>query len=170
MSLWNRQPPKEHAGNPAESTPVEGESSIPPESPSVSGERGVPPHDPFRSVQSRVSSLLTVSLMVILAGGLLVWYYSGAVGRSTNARLSALAAQQRKAQGDSTLPPLGSFHLNSARGNTGGNVGGPSGGNTDGNGSGSALPTGPDGGTGAAQPTPVEQILGDAPQAPIDAP
>ena len=173
MSLWNRQGPKESAGNPRDSTPVDGASNAPPESPSVSGERGVPPHDPFRTVQSRVSSLLTVSLMVILAGGLLVWYYSGAVGRSTNARLSALAAQQRKAQGDSTLPPLGSFHLNNA--GTGGgyarrNTSGSLGGNTEGSGSGFALPPGPDGSNGAAQPTPVEQILGEAPQAPIDAP
>jgi type IV secretion system protein VirB10 len=49
--------------------------------------------------------------MVVLAAGLLLWYYTHAIGRSAKARSAAVAAEQRRAQGDSTLPPLGPFHL-----------------------------------------------------------
>lgn len=77
----------------------------------VVGERGIPLAKTFQSLQSRVSTLLTVSLMVALAAGLLIWYYSGAIGRSTQARRAAVTEQQRRAQGDSALPPLSGFQM-----------------------------------------------------------
>jgi type IV secretion system protein VirB10 len=80
----------------------------------VAGERGIPPRNPFQSMQSRVASVLTIALMVVLAAGLLTWYYSGAITRHARERRSAQAEQQRKAQGDSTLPPLGPFRMPAA--------------------------------------------------------
>ncbi len=111
MRFWGR---KTEADRPTDSS----ESQIAPETrdanaegQGVSGERGVPPQSAFRSVQSRVSSVLTVTLMVILSAGLLIWYYANAMGRGAKVRNSALAAQQRKAQGESALPPFTTFHL-----------------------------------------------------------
>jgi type IV secretion system protein VirB10 len=116
MSLWRRNPPPGEAP---------GESGVRTEPPSasdeasrepdgvhgVAGERGIPPRNPFQSMQSRVTGVLTVTLMVVLAAGLLTWYYSGAITRHAREHRSAQAEQQRKAQGDSTLPPLGPFRM-----------------------------------------------------------
>ena len=51
--------------------------------------------------------MLTVTLMGILAAGLMIWYYSGAIGRSARAQHLAEVAAKRRAQGDTTLPSLG---------------------------------------------------------------
>jgi type IV secretion system protein VirB10 len=45
--------------------------------------------------------------MSVLAGGLLVWYYSGAINRNARAQQLAAAAAKRRAQGDAALPSLG---------------------------------------------------------------
>lgn len=79
--------------------------------PHVAGERGLPPLKPFRSVQSRVSGLLTASLMIALAAGLLTYYYTHALGRRTEERSQAQSRQNKRAQGESILPPLSSFHM-----------------------------------------------------------
>lgn len=81
-------------------SPEEGAAEIP-------GERGIPPVTRVRSVQSRVTTVLTVTLMSILAVGLMVWYYSGALGRSERATQLAQAAARRRAQGEGALPSLG---------------------------------------------------------------
>ena len=73
----------------------------------VAGERGIPQLQRIRSVQSRVSSFLTVGLTSALAAGLLLWYYHGALQRPDRAREQAAAALKRRAQGDVALPPLG---------------------------------------------------------------
>ena len=73
----------------------------------VEGERGIPAINRVRSVQSRVSSALTIGLMSVIAAGLLLWYYSGAIHRNDRAQSLAQAAQKRRAQGDSSLPSLG---------------------------------------------------------------
>jgi type IV secretion system protein VirB10 len=112
MSLFRRTPPQADANRNAGSSADEaGSAESHEEQQEVAGERGLPPQNPFKSVQSRVSSTLTVTLMIALAAGLLIWYYSTAIGRSAKARSAALAAEQRRAQGDTNLPPLGPFHL-----------------------------------------------------------
>jgi len=75
----------------------------------VPGERGIPPVHRIRSVQSRVSSILTVTVLGGLAAALLIWYYAGAVNRSGRAQQVAAAAAKRRAQGDSSLPSLGAI-------------------------------------------------------------
>jgi len=75
----------------------------------VPGERGIPPVHRIRSVQSRVSSILTVTVLGGLAAALLIWYYAGAVNRSGRAQQLASAAAKRRAQGDSALPSLGAI-------------------------------------------------------------
>lgn len=75
----------------------------------VPGERGIPPVHRIRSVQSRVSSILTVTVLGSLAAALLIWYYAGAVNRSGRAQQLAAAAAKRQAQGDSSLPSLGAI-------------------------------------------------------------
>jgi type IV secretion system protein VirB10 len=73
----------------------------------VPGERGIPSANRVRSVQSRATSVLAVTLMGALAAALMVWYYSGAIHRSARAQALAQAATKRRAQGDTTLPSLG---------------------------------------------------------------
>jgi type IV secretion system protein VirB10 len=154
MSLWRRSAsPGDTHPNDGSTGPAERTADTPQdreESPGVAGERGVPPGQAFKSVQSRVSSALTVALMVVLSAGLLIWYYSSAIGRSAKARSAAVTEQQRRAQGDSTLPPLGSFHLPS-----------------------SAVPASRSRETTSHEvnsDSPLERILGSAPEAPTEAP
>ncbi len=88
-------------GPPADETPgADGESGI-------ASERGIPPVNRVRSVQSRVTSVLAVTLMGSLAAALMIWYYSGAIHRSARAQQLAEAASKRRAQGETTLPSLG---------------------------------------------------------------
>ena len=109
MSFWRREPsepsvstPPDAAGEPpADETPPEGGSGA------VPGERGIPSINRVRSVQSRVSSVLAVTLMGALAAGLMIWYYSGVIGRSARGHELAEAAAKRRAQGETTLPSLG---------------------------------------------------------------
>lgn len=158
MKFWGRKTDAGRSTDPAEQVSAEaGDANQQEEHQSVEGERGVPPQSAFRSVQSRVSSVLTITLMVILSAGLLTWYYANAIGRGAKVRSSALAAQQRKAQGESALPPFTTFHL--PRGSS--------------NGPGAQLdsrhvvatPT-LDGANTSGQQSPMERILGEAPEAP----
>ena len=109
MSFWRREP-----SEPSASTPPDAAGEPPAdETPhrwrvgGVPGERGIPSLNRVRSVQSRVSSVLAVTLMGVLAAGLMIWYYSGAIGRSARAQHLAEVAAKRRAQGDTTLPSLG---------------------------------------------------------------
>ncbi len=77
------------------------------ESGEIPGERGIPSVNRARSVQSRVTSVLAVTLMSVLAAALMIWYYSGAINRGARAHAIAEAASKRRAQGESTLPSLG---------------------------------------------------------------
>lgn len=110
MSLFGRGPGEPAAPEPtgAPGTPSADEADRPAgTSAEVPGERGIPSVNRARSVQSRVSTVLAVTLMFVLTAGLMVWYYSGAIHRSARARDLAEAAARRRAQGDSTLPSLG---------------------------------------------------------------
>ena len=94
--------PHDAAGSPADETQEahRGSGEVP-------GERGIPSANRVRSVQSRATSVLAVTLMGALAAALMVWYYSGAIHRSARAQALAQAATKRRAQGDTTLPSLG---------------------------------------------------------------
>jgi type IV secretion system protein VirB10 len=90
----------------AERASAESSAAEPPEF-GVAGERGIPAIDSVRSVQSRVTSLLTIALTLILGAGLLYWYYSGALQRTAREGERVQLAHKRRAQGESSLPPLG---------------------------------------------------------------
>jgi type IV secretion system protein VirB10 len=110
MSLFRRGPtePKTPSPTGAPGEPPADETEAPSEgAANIPGERGIPPITRVRSVQSRVSTVLTVTLMGLLAAGLMVWYYSGAIGRSERAQQLAQAAARRRASGDAALPSLG---------------------------------------------------------------
>lgn len=106
MSATPREPAEPSVSNAAGSPPQEpapGEN----ESGEIPGERGIPSVNRVRSVQSRVTSVLAVTLMSVLAAALMIWYYSGAINRNARAHAIAEAASKRRAQGESTLPSLG---------------------------------------------------------------
>lgn len=73
----------------------------------LQGERSTATVDRARSVQSRVSSVLAVGLMIVLGGGLLIWYYTNALTRQAKAEQNVKSTGEKRAQGDSPLPPLG---------------------------------------------------------------
>lgn len=83
---------------------------------SIAGERGVPSVNRARSLQSRVSSMLAIGLMMALGLGLLTWYYAHAFTRPSRALQSAQALATERAQGEMPLPPLGPISQPSARG------------------------------------------------------
>ena len=89
-------------GPPADETPGADR-----ESGEIPGERGIPSVNRVRSVQSRATSVLAVTLMGALAATLMVWYYSGAIHRGARAQQQAEAAMKRRAQGETSLPSLG---------------------------------------------------------------
>lgn len=73
----------------------------------VPGERGIPSINRARSIQSRVSSMLAVGLMMTLGLGLLTWYYARILTRPSRSLANSQALAARSAQGDMPLPPLG---------------------------------------------------------------
>src|SRR5258708_8688871 len=80
---------------------------------SVPGERGIASVNRAPSMQSRVSSILAMSLMSALGLGLLTWYYANTLARHTHAVETAQSASKSKAQGEMALPSLG--HINAPR-------------------------------------------------------
>jgi type IV secretion system protein VirB10 len=110
MSLSRREPTEPSAPNTlgaAGGPPADETQEAHRESGEIPGERGIPSANRVRSVQSRATSVLAVTLMGALAATLMVWYYSGAIHRSARAQALAQAATKRRAQGDTTLPSLG---------------------------------------------------------------
>ena len=77
------------------------------ENPGVAGERGIASINRARSLQSRVSNLLALGLMLALGAGLLTWYYGQMYSRHRHVRQTAQRVSQARAQGDMALPPLG---------------------------------------------------------------
>lgn len=74
---------------------------------SIEGDRGIPSVNRARSVQSRVSSVLALTLMSALGLGLLSWYYARTLSRPREAQNAAQVAAKNRAQGEMTLPSLG---------------------------------------------------------------
>ena len=58
----------------------------------IPGDRGIPSINRVRSMQSRVTSVLAISLMTVLGAGLLTWYYSRALTRPAAAQHAAQAS------------------------------------------------------------------------------
>ncbi len=73
----------------------------------VTGERGTTAVNRALSIQSRLSSVLAITLMSTLGLGSLTWYYSNAISRQRVARQSAQSASSGRAQGETALPSLG---------------------------------------------------------------
>jgi type IV secretion system protein VirB10 len=73
----------------------------------VRGERDATAVNRVVSVQSRISSILAVGLMILLGLGMLTWYYANAMNRQSRVRQNAKALSTNRAQGDSPLPSLG---------------------------------------------------------------
>ena len=105
MRLFGRSPGGRSSDSPEQDAPAEDASDAIATSQTVEGERGIPSVNRIRTVQSRVTSILTVTFMSLLAAGLLTWYYSGALTRGERARVQAQEAQRRRAQTDTALPP-----------------------------------------------------------------
>ena len=73
----------------------------------LAGERGIPSVNRVRSMQSRVTTLLAIGCMGLMALGLLGWYYSNALTRHQRIQKAVESKSQQRAQGEMTLPPLG---------------------------------------------------------------
>lgn len=112
----------------------------------VAGERGIPSVNRARSMESRVSSLLAIGLMMTLGLGLLTWYYARMLSRPSRSLERSQAAAQQGAQGNAPLPPLGP-------------IGAPS-----------RTVTAPAGSDPAPRARPVAALLGPAPPWPQDPP
>jgi type IV secretion system protein VirB10 len=80
---------------------------------SVLGERGIASVNRAPTMQSRISSVLAVSLMSALGLGLLTWYYANTLSRRTRAIETAQSASKSRAQGEMALPSLG--HIDAPR-------------------------------------------------------
>lgn len=73
----------------------------------VVGERDIGSINRVRSLQSRVSNVLAVGLLSVLAVGFLAWYYIHTFTTQREARQAAQSSSRGKAQGDMPLPSLG---------------------------------------------------------------
>jgi type IV secretion system protein VirB10 len=73
----------------------------------IPGDRGIPSVNRVRSMQSRVTTVLAISLMTMLGTGLLTWYYARALSRPAAAQRAAVVSAKNRAQGEMALPSLG---------------------------------------------------------------
>jgi len=73
----------------------------------VKGERDETVVNRAASVQSRISRVLALGLIAVLGLGVLVWYYSNAIHRQTQARVAAKAQVSDRVRGEMDLPSLG---------------------------------------------------------------
>lgn len=95
MKLFTRGPPADDSVEAAENAEP------------LAGDRGIPSVNRARSVQSRASSVLALTLMSALGVGLLSWYYARALTQPKQVQHAAQAAAKSHAQSEMTLPPLG---------------------------------------------------------------
>src|ERR1700761_7235304 len=73
----------------------------------VEGERGIASVNAARSLQSRVSNVLAITLMATLGVGLLGWYYAHTFNRRGDVKRAAEAHSRAQAAGEMALPSLG---------------------------------------------------------------
>ena len=77
----------------------------------LAGERGESGLHRARSLQSRASQVLALTLMGALAVGLLGWYYLHTFAQRGTAQRTAQSASRNQAAGDAPLPSLGPITL-----------------------------------------------------------
>jgi type IV secretion system protein VirB10 len=77
----------------------------------LAGERGMSALHRARSLQSRASQVLALTLMGTLGVGLLGWYYVHTFGQRGTAQRTAQSASRSQAAGDAPLPSLGPITL-----------------------------------------------------------
>ena len=77
----------------------------------LAGERGMSALHRARSLQSRASQVLALTLMGTLAVGLLGWYYVHTFAQRGTAQRTAQSASRNQAAGDAPLPSLGPINL-----------------------------------------------------------
>ncbi|MEJ1961781.1 MAG: hypothetical protein WDO56_09630 [Gammaproteobacteria bacterium] len=65
-------------------------------------DRGIPPVNRVRSMQSRVTGVLAIGVVVLLGGGFLTWYYAGHLPGER----APVTPKKRAEREDSKLPPL----------------------------------------------------------------
>jgi type IV secretion system protein VirB10 len=75
--------------------------------PQVAGERGTPVIVREQSLQSRLSNLFAIALMLLAGVGFLLWYYTHAAHAPARARQRSQALAASRVVADGTLPPLG---------------------------------------------------------------
>jgi type IV secretion system protein VirB10 len=92
---------------PAEEEPLEPNAAGPGGTHTVKGERGIPSVNRARSLQSRLSNMLAITLMLALGLGLLTWYYARVLTHPAKAAASARRLVREKAEGSMPLPALG---------------------------------------------------------------
>ena len=73
----------------------------------IDDERGIPSVNRIRSMQSRVTSVLAVGFVSLMALGILAWYYTHEWQKTHGARDRAERASRQRGQGEMKLPPLG---------------------------------------------------------------
>ncbi|HZO23454.1 MAG TPA: type IV secretion system protein VirB10 [Steroidobacteraceae bacterium] len=116
----------------------------------VQGERGTPSVSRVRSLQSRLSSIVACTLMLIVGAAMLTWYYATALSRQRHARRAEQATLAMRAQSEMPLPSLGKIDSWPA--------GAP-------RGPGSAVPSAPAGPAPDSPPQPLPSLpLAPAPQ------
>ena len=89
-----------------------GESESPASgSSNLAGERGIASVNRASSLQSRLSNMLAVGLMVTLGFGLLTWYYARTFSRQSQVRQVSQGSTRAQAQTEMALPALGRVDL-----------------------------------------------------------
>jgi type IV secretion system protein VirB10 len=81
---------------------------------SVRGERGTPAVARTLSLQSRLSNVLALSLMLGIGAMFLCWYYIHMAGRGARTRQSLQASAAERAGDDMALPSMGRLELSAA--------------------------------------------------------
>lgn len=69
-------------------------------------DRGMPSLNRPRSIQTRLSRLTSLGLLLALGSGLLGWYYQQTAMRPARSAAAAQASAHTRAEGESTVPPL----------------------------------------------------------------
>jgi len=73
----------------------------------IAGERALPVVARTLSLQARLSNWLAMGVMLLVGGGLLLWYYGHQIGRGSRSRQQLEAGPARQASTEMKLPPLG---------------------------------------------------------------
>lgn len=114
MSFWDRIRPHRAAEPVEEGVADSADSAIPGEGAddekrlsTVADERGVASISGTRSLQARLSNVLAMGLMSVLALGFLAWYYTQTFARQSRAETASESRTKQQAKGEMVLPPLG---------------------------------------------------------------